>query len=215
MKKLLKNIAVNISDDQAGVLFCLIGISIQGFHTFYIIMDGSSLPESLKLAQSILAAIFFSFGLLYFLFKQGRAKHLKNVADEIRYKKYISNFTWFEVLVNEHYWARSKIIIPYKERVDLSLTWYQTAEWYDWSILAVFAFAVPLIMQSYANSIVIKKDNEVTKEDLNELDKIKEEVKDLSNNLNQITQEAFNVRVLKQYSHEGERRVRMKLLEHK
>ena len=149
----MKKIAKLLSKDGTGVLFCLIGIMIQGFHTYFIIYQGSNLTEGLKIWQSIMAALFFSFGLFYFLLKKAIANSENNKLDQMRFKDYITYFTTFEIFINEWYWARAKIYLAYKKREDLQLEWYETAEWYDWSILALFAFAIPLVLQAYADSI--------------------------------------------------------------
>lgn len=157
-------IAQLISKDGAGVLFCLIGVIVQGFHTYFIIDQGSSLPDNIKIWQSIMAALFFSFGLLYFLFKAGKARSENNISDRERFIDYVKWFTIFEIFVNEHYWARAKIYLPYIERSNTDLLWYQTALWYDWSILAIFAMGIPLVLQAYARSIVIPTKSQEEKE---------------------------------------------------
>jgi hypothetical protein len=155
-------IAKMIKSNSAGVILCLIGATIQGFHTFHIIYEGSSLNTNIplfedytlnmKLLQSWLAALFFSIGLLYFTFKAGSVKdYLKD-----KYIRIAKGFALFEAFINVHYWTRNKIYIPYRERVNESLQWFETAEWYDWSILLVFAIALPVIISKYAGVIKIK-----------------------------------------------------------
>ena len=159
----ISNIIIDIfSSPILAFVLLTIGTFAQGLHTFYLTKLINPLTPLLANISSILLAIFFSFGLLFFSVKLGiskdkygnkvyNTKHRNGNKielpheDIIKYSKTTLGFQIFEMFINNFYWV-TKVIYIGNGKFDFN-------EIYLLIAALPLANILPIIMRYYAGEI--------------------------------------------------------------
>ncbi len=150
-----------LSRDTTGLIIAIIGVFIQGFHTFFVALQTSSIQHTIFTPiYALLVSIFVSSGLLFFSLRAGSTK---NELDRIKYQEISNNFRWFETFINLYYVLRRLIYLPLT--VD-NKEWLQL-NYFDIVIGVAFSFALPYILSLYSGQIKLESKELIKGEELN------------------------------------------------
>lgn len=150
----------------------LLGTIGQSFHTYYITKLINPFTGLLATISSIILALFFSSGLIYFSTKQGLTN---DISTRNKYSNAASVFQIFEVFVNLFYWVL-KLAYKYDE---VSGYYFDFSNWFTLVAAIPLAFALPSVLRYYAGEI--KDVIEPTKQEV-----LEDKVRVLENKLNQL-----------------------------
>lgn len=148
---MLNKLKLWLSKDNTGLVIAIIGVIIQGFHTFFVAKQMSSIDDMIFTPiYATCVSIFVSSGLVFFALRAGSTD---NTVQKMKYESISTNFRWFETFINFYYVGRKLIYIPLLS----GSTWSQL-NYFD--IIAGFAFSIgiPYILSLYSGQISLEKE---------------------------------------------------------
>jgi hypothetical protein len=172
MKNFINQIILALASIRAGFIFATLGVTAQAFHIYFLAYKISSFDagwEWARIISSLILALFFSGGLLYYSIKAGA--HVDNVSQFMKYQRIATAFAIFEGFNNVFYYVQ-KLVLDIENTQLL-----QNPQWFTLIIAIPFAIALPVILKYYAGEIAVKEIQE-TKEEPNNLYEQIDELKD-------------------------------------
>lgn len=162
---------------QWAFILVMVGVIGQAFHVYHVVANLSDLSGWAKVANSLLWAVFLSFGLVYFTLKRG----VVSITDKELLKKYTRVVNWFiafDIFANLYYWAYKFVLSPavldkyLREFTGSDGNTYTDIDWgaVDWMTFditkvqwpqmiagMVFALSIPFILKAFAGEINLPK----------------------------------------------------------
>jgi hypothetical protein len=141
-----------LSKDNTGLIIAIIGVIIQGFHTYFVAQQMSSIDHAIFTPiYACCVSIFVSSGLVFFSLRAGSTT---NTVQKMKYESISLNFRWFETFINFYYTGRKLIYLP----LTLDNKDWSQLNYFD--IIAGFAFSIgiPYILSLYSGQINLQND---------------------------------------------------------
>lgn len=136
-----------LSDSNYGLIIAIIGVIIQGFHTYFAAQQVSSIQHPVFTPiYAVLLSIFISSGLLFFTLRAGKAN---TSTEKYEYEDIAKSFRWFETIINIYYTMRKLVYMPVFINGE---SWY-SVNYIDVFIGITFGFGIPYILYKYSGQI--------------------------------------------------------------
>lgn len=152
----------------------------QSFHTFYIVKQINLFTGLFSIISSIILAVFFSSGLLYFSVKQGIANSIKDHVNEDKYSRAANTFQVLETFINLFYWS-------YKILYNTETNTFDFSDWFTLIAAIPLAIGLPAVLRFYAGEIkeIIPRNKEQELDD--KLKEVNSKLKEINNKLNALS----------------------------